>query len=98
MKAISVRRNKGWYGRLRKLSVVVDGVTMAALRAGETLSLKVEESSRRIWGEMDWGRTEVLLLDKVRAGQAVKFDAYFTFNPLRAFAVQALPFRVFASD
>ena len=98
MKTITIHRNKGYYGRIRALKILVDDEEVAILKAGKSTTIEVPDSAGLIWGTMDWGKTESLDLNDVKSGQSVSFDAFFTFNPLRSLAIAKLPFRVYTSD
>ncbi len=92
MRAIQVRRDRGYYGMIRSLELIVDGFAVGKIEQGHTIGLQVPENARHIWGRMDWGETTRLELPG--EGATVVFQGYFTLNPLRNLGVQPLPFRI----
>ena len=94
MKQITIRRARGFYGAMRKLSILIDGVKVASLGQGEETLLEVADTATFIWGKMDWGATDHQPLQNVEHGHSVTFKAYFTLNPLRNLGISALPFRI----
>ncbi len=94
MKQLTIERNRGYYGIIRKLDIVVDGQTVATLKKGASTTIDVPDEAHELWGQMDWAKTDTLDLQGVRSGQTVRFEAYFTFNLLRGIGAQRMPFRI----
>ena len=88
---ITIARNKGWYGRMRQLRVMVDGADIGRLGAGEERHFDLPAGAQEISGAMDWGRTNALRLADVPPGAGLQFDARFSLNPLKMFALPHLP-------
>jgi len=51
------RSPKHKVGIFKKMSVIVDGKEMAALKVGETKKFRVAKDSREIWVKMGWSRS-----------------------------------------
>ena len=101
MKQIRIERDKGYYGMMRKLAIVVDGVEKAELKQGESIILDLADDARVICGKMDWAKTKEIHLNTIHLNtidldQALVFKSYFTFNPLRNIGIIELPFEVFS--
>lgn len=94
MKLITIRRDPGFYGSMRKLTILIDGTKVARLKQHEDVLLEVDDNATWMQGKMDWGKTEQVPLQDLDHGTIITFKAWFTFNPLRSLGISALPFRV----
>ena len=69
---ITVIRPSGWFGRFRRLSVLVDGNRVAVLRMGEIVDLDVAVGEHHVQVKMDWcTSTEVSV--GLQAGDRLSF-------------------------
>ena len=91
MRQITITRNAGLYGRLRKLSIVVDGQTIAKLGCNETLQISVPNEGANLYGKMDWAKTNALPLAELRDGDIVEATSKFSLNPFRLLGVKNMP-------
>jgi hypothetical protein len=98
MLRIQIERQLGFYGMIRALVIVVDGVPVARIQQRESIVVEVPPGSREIWGKMDWGETERLNLHEYRPDLIVVFRGYFTLNPFKTLGITQLPFKAFFRD
>ncbi|WP_107495187.1 hypothetical protein [Thalassobius sp. I31.1] len=94
MKLITIRRDPGFYGSMRKLTILIDGTKVARLKQYEDVLLEVDDEAIHLQGIMDWGKTEHVSLRDLDHGATITFKAWFTLNPLRNLGISPLPFRV----
>lgn len=95
MKKIRIRRDSGYYGRLRKLLIKVDDAVITSLREGEETEIEIQDSARIIHGSMDWGRTHKLDLTNIDPSEIIVFKGHFTLNFLAMMGLTSMPFRVY---
>lgn len=98
MLRIRIERRLGFYGMIRALVIVVDGVPVARIQQRASTVVEVPSGSREIWGTMDWGETEHLDLEKYHPDMIVVFKGYFTWNPFKTLGITKLPFKTFFRD
>lgn len=98
MKQIRVERQAGFYGMVRSLEIIADGLILGRISQGAKQVFDVPESCREIWGKMDWGETVRLDVSNYDPTQTVVFKAFFTFNLLKGVGIGPLPFKVFFSE
>ena len=98
MKQIRVERQAGYYGMVRSLEIIADGVSIGRISQGATQVFDVPETCREIWGKMDWGETVRLDVSNYEPTQTVVFKAFFTFNLLKGLGIGPLPFKVFLRE
>jgi hypothetical protein len=91
---ITIRRERGYYGCMRALEIVLDGHIVGTLRQGEELVLDLPHGADLLWGAMDWGRTEQLSAEGLENGQTVTFRGVFTLSLFRGLGLGTMPFRV----
>ena len=72
MTTLSITRPREWFGRFRKLKVLLDGATVARIGVGETVVLEVEPGRHALQLEMDWCRSPVLEVH-VEAGTGLRY-------------------------
>jgi hypothetical protein len=61
---IRVRRaNDDIAGRFRRITVTLDGSTVARLRRGESTTIEVAPGTHELCGRMDWVRTQPTILN-----------------------------------
>jgi len=94
MKRIKIIREKGFYGKLRALKLVVDGQIMGKVKQGCEVEITLPTGAQRLWGKMDWGKTAAWPVADIPDGGTLVFKAYFTLNTLRQLGLMPLPFRI----
>jgi hypothetical protein len=95
MKQIRVERQKGYYGMIRALVILVDGTPLGSIKQGETIIFEVPEIGQEIWGKMDWAETPHLSLQGYNPDKTVVFKGCFSLNPFKNLGVSNMPFKVF---
>ena len=98
MSQIRVERKKAYYGMVRALEVIVDGVRVGKIRQGQTLVFDAPDDCKEIWGKMDWGETVRLDISDYNASQTVVFKGRFTLNIFKNLGVSTMPFDVELRD
>lgn len=83
---------------IRALEIVIDGVSFGKIDQGQALTFEVPETSREIWGKMDWGQTDRLDISSYNLSQTVIFRGRFTLNLFRNLGIANLPFDLFLRD
>ena len=74
---IQVSRDKGRFGRFRKLELHVDDEHLFDIKAGEAMIIDIPPNAKTIHGKMDgMGRleTNLLSLENIRAGEQIKIE------------------------
>ena len=79
---------------IRALEIIVDGVSLGKIDQGQSLMFDAPDSSREIWGKMDWGKTDRLDLSHYNLSQTVVFRGLFTLNLFKNLGIANLPFHV----
>lgn len=98
MKKIRIERQKGYYGMIRALEIIVDGVSVGKINQGQTFTFDAPDSGREIWGKMDWGQTDRLDISSYNLSQNVVFRGRFTLNFFRSLGIANMPFDVFLRE
>jgi hypothetical protein len=70
---ITIQRGKSYADRLRAYKVAVDGVIVASVRAGQSVTVPVWAGSHTLRLRIDWGRSEELQF-QARAGEWIAFE------------------------
>ena len=70
---ITIQRGKSYADRLRAYKVAVDGVVVASVRAGQSVTVPVAAGSHTLRLRIDWGRSEELQF-QARAGECIAFE------------------------
>ncbi|MEJ6403791.1 hypothetical protein [Yoonia sp. 2307UL14-13] len=70
-KLITIRRERGFYAIFRKLNIRVDDQKVMAIKAGETLPLKLPAGAQKLHLQMDWVSTDPLDLATVQDGDTL---------------------------
>ena len=94
MSTIRIERRKGYYGIFRALKIFADGIEIGAIKQGQTLIFEMPDHCQKIWGKMDWGKTESLDISDYGMHQTVVFKGRFTFNLIKNLGLAELPFDV----
>ena len=74
---IKVSRDKGNFGRIRKLKLYVDDEHLFDIKAGEAMIIDIPPNAKTIHGKMDgMGRleTNLLSLENIGAGEQIKIE------------------------
>ena len=96
---IRVERLKGYYGNLRSLEVIVDGVSVGRIKQRRKEVFELPEDSRQIWGKMDWGETDRLDISRYDfSKQSVFFKGRFSWSSAKNLGLGTMPFDVFLAD
>ena len=98
MKKIRIQRQHGYYGMLRALHIYVDHIRIGKIKQGQTLEFNLPDRHQKIWGKMDWGKTERLDISDYTLDKTIVFKGYFSFNPFKALGLAELPFNIFQRD
>lgn len=69
---LSIRRPREWFGRFRKLQVILDGNPVTALGIGKTVELIVEPGVHTLQVKMDWCISQELQVG-VNPGERLTF-------------------------
>lgn len=70
-KPIQIRRERGFYGVLRKLIIKVDGNEILRIKSGETRPVKLPTGARELTMHMDWVSTAPFDLTQVAANDVL---------------------------
>lgn len=87
----TITRKPGWYAKVRKFHLKVDGRKMATIEEGETVTLEVSPEARSLVGTVDWGRSPSFSLQQLNDGDLLEIQGWFTWNPLRNLGLLELP-------
>ena len=71
---IQVSRDKGRFGRFRKLELHVDDEHLFDIKAGEAMIIDIPPNAKTIHGKMDWLETNLLSLENIRTGEQIKIE------------------------
>ena len=71
---IQVSRDKGNFGRFRKLKLYVDDEHLFDIKAGEAMIIDIPPNAKTIHGKMDWLETNLLSLENIGAGEQIKIE------------------------
>ena len=71
---IKVSRDKGNFGRFRKLKLYVDDEHLFDIKAGEAMIIDIPPNAKTIHGKMDRLETNLLSLENIRAGEQIKIE------------------------
>ena len=71
---IKVSRDKGNFGRIRKLKLYVDDEHLFDIKAGEAMIIDIPPNAKTIHGKMGRLETNLLSLENIRAGEQIKIE------------------------
>ena len=73
---IKVIRDKGNFGRWRKLKLYVDDEHLFDIKAGEAMIIDIPPNAKTIHGKLGWPglETNLLSLENIRAGEQIKIE------------------------
>ena len=97
---IKVSRDKGNFGRIRKLKLYVDDEHLFDIKAGEAMIIDIPPNAKTIHGKMDWLETDLLSLENIGAGEQIKIEGPSFWDVAKASSVQmeSLPMRLSRDD
>ncbi|MEO0480493.1 MAG: hypothetical protein AAF196_13505 [Planctomycetota bacterium] len=93
MKTITVIRNRGRYGVIRKAKIMADRKRIGVVSAGGTVEVEIPAGTASLYVKMDWGRSNPFPVAELENGDTIYMNARFTVNPLRGLGIIALPIR-----
>lgn len=70
---ITIQRGESYADRLRAYKVAVDGVVVASVRAGQSVTVPVSAGNHTLRLRIDWGRSEELKF-QAGAGERITFE------------------------
>jgi hypothetical protein len=70
---ITIQRDKSYADRLRAYKVAVDGVVVASVRAGQSVTVPVSAGGHTLGPRIDWCGSEELQF-KAQAGERITFE------------------------
>ena len=93
---IKVSRDKGNFGRFRKLKLYVDDEHLFDIKAGEAMIIDIPPNAKTIHGKMDWLETNLLSLENIGAGEQIKIEGPSFWDVAKVSSVQmkSLPIRL----
>ena len=93
---IKVSRDKGNFGRIRKLKLYVDDEHLFDIKAGEAMIIDIPPNAKTIHGKMDWLETNLLSLENIGAGEQIKIEGPSFWDVAKVSSVQmkSLPIRL----
>ena len=73
---IKVSRDKGNFGRIRKLKLYVDDEHLFDIKAGEAMIIDIPPNAKTIHGKLGWPglETNLLSLENIGAGEQIKIE------------------------
>jgi hypothetical protein len=93
--ALTVTRNRGYYGKIRALHIWVltprGKQRLGKVSQGKAVTVDVPQDATQIYGKMDWARSEPMDLAFINAGDTVFANLWFTINPLRLIGIPTMP-------
>ena len=81
---ITIQRGKGYADRLRSYKVAVDGVVVASVRAGQSVTVRVSAGSHKLGLRIDWCGSEELQFE-ARPGEHGTFECGSSLTGRRVF-------------
>jgi hypothetical protein len=94
MKKVVVSLRDGYFGKYRRLKILVDGLEVGSLSQGERQALNVPDAAKNLEGKMDWGRTKSVDISNLSIGDIVVFEPNFSTNPFKMLGLAKLPIKV----
>lgn len=91
MATITVSRNKGWFGRSRRASIMADNIEIGSVKAGESLTVRIPDGASGLYVKIDWGRSEPYPVNQIREGDTIYVKARFSWNLLRNLGILPIP-------
>lgn len=88
---VTIMRNKGYFGKFRIAKIIADNKEIGLIHSGETISLNIPKQAKNLYIKMDWGRSKPYQIKKLRDGQTIYINAWFSFNILRGLSLMSIP-------
>ena len=71
-KTITVRRPEGWYGKVRKVCIRIDGHDVDILGDGESVTFEIPKDADRIRASLDWVKSRPVKLSELPDGAVLE--------------------------
>lgn len=95
---LTVTRNLGWYGKVRKLALFAKTprgrVRLGEVKSGQSVTVNVPQDATQIYGKMDWCKSVALDLTFFNGGETVYANLWFTLNPFRLMGIPTMPCKI----
>ncbi|MEO0358549.1 MAG: hypothetical protein AAF386_09700 [Pseudomonadota bacterium] len=91
MRKITVRRLPGWYAKVRKAKIKIDGNVLGHLSQDDSITVEISDQAQVLKASVDWGSTRPFPLFDVEDGATIILKFKFTLNPLRNIGIMTLP-------
>jgi hypothetical protein len=88
---ITIIRNKGFFGRLRRAKILADDTEIGQLRAGQQVTVQVPPKAKNLYVKMDWALSLPYPLAEVSEGQIIYMNAYFSWSISQGLGLLPLP-------
>jgi len=92
---LTVTRNRGWYGKIRKLYLYAKTpngkVRLGYVNQGASVTVEVPQDATQIYGKMDWCKSVPMDLAFIGEGDTVYANLWFTINPFRMMGIPTMP-------
>jgi len=96
--AITVTRNRGYYGKFRKLQLYAKTPRgksrLGEVKQGASVTVNVPQDATEIYGKMDWCKSVPMDLTFVSQGETIYANLWFTLNPFRLMGIPTMPCRI----
>jgi hypothetical protein len=91
---ITIIRNKGFFGRLRRAKILADDTEIGQLRAGQQVTVQVPPKAKNLYVKMDWALSLPYSLAEVKEGQIIYMNAYLSWHIGRGLGLLPIPIRL----
>lgn len=95
---LTITRNRGKYGVARALVLYArtpsGKVRLGKVWHGASVSVDVPQAATRLYGKMDWCKSEPLDLTFMNPGDTIYANLWFTINPFRLMGIPTMPCKI----
>ena len=95
---LTVIRNRGWYGIIRKLHIYAKTPRgksrLGNVYSGKSVEIQVPQDATAIYGKMDWCKSVLLDLTFYNGGETVYANLWFSLNPFRLIGIPTMPCKI----
>jgi len=91
MTKITITRNNGWFGKMRKAKIMADKIEVGSVKSGETVTVEIPGQANNLYAKMDWGRSKPYSTNTIKEEQVIYMNCWFTLNPLRNLGIMSIP-------
>ena len=95
---LTVTRNRGYYGKVRKLALYVKtprgDLRVGEVKSGQSETIDIPQVATQIYGKMDWAKSVPMDLAFVNGGDTVYANLWFTLNPFRNLGIPTMPCKI----